>query len=82
MIREDLNRSRNFSLHDAFSAIDQDRDGYITRNEFKDILKEYGFYALETEVTWLIDRYDRDRDGRVSYSEFLDEILPKSPSKR
>ncbi len=81
-MREDLNRSRTFSIHDAFTAVDKDRKGYITRHEFSDILREYGFYALPTEITWLVDRYDRDRDGRVSYSDFVDEILPKSPSKR
>jgi Ca2+-binding EF-hand superfamily protein len=43
------------------------------------MLKEYGFYATDSEITWLIDRYDKNRDGRISYSEFIDEILPKSP---
>lgn len=45
-------------------------------------MKEYGFYATDNEVTWLIDRYDKNHDGRISYSEFIDEIMPKSPSKR
>jgi Ca2+-binding EF-hand superfamily protein len=82
LLRKRLNRRPNFNVHDAFSACDQDRNGYITREEFKGILKEYGFYALDTELTWLVDRYDRNRDGRISYSEFIDEILPKSPTKR
>jgi len=28
-----------------------------------------------------MEKYDKDRDGRISYGEFMDEILPKSPSK-
>lgn len=45
------------------------------------MLKEYGFYATEAEISCLLDRYDRNRDGRISYSEFIDEIMPKSPSR-
>jgi Ca2+-binding EF-hand superfamily protein len=82
LLRKRLLRRPGFSAHDAFTACDIDNNGYITRDEFKGILREYGFYALDNEVTWLIDRYDRNRDGRISYSEFIDEILPKSPSRR
>lgn len=81
-LRKRLLRRPGFSAHDAFTACDKDRNGYITRDEFKSILREYGFYALDSELTWLVDRYDRNRDGRISYSEFIDEILPKSPSRR
>lgn len=80
-LRKKLSRRPGFSAHDAFSACDQDRNGFITREEFKNILKEYGFYATENEVRWLVDRYDRNNDGRISYAEFIDEILPKSPPK-
>jgi Ca2+-binding EF-hand superfamily protein len=53
----------------------------LTRDEFREILREYGFYATSEEISWLIDRYDKNGDGRISYSEFIDEILPKSPSR-
>jgi Ca2+-binding EF-hand superfamily protein len=82
LLRKRLLRRPGFSAHDAFTAVDIDRNGYITRDEFKKVLREYGFYALDSELTWLVDRYDRNRDGRISYSEFIDEILPKSPSRR
>ena len=72
---------RGFSVSDAFSACDADRNGYITRNEFKNILLEYGFYATESELSCLLNRYDRNQDGRISYSEFVDEFLPKSPTR-
>lgn len=71
-----------FSASDAFAAVDQDRNGFITRDEFRGILREYGIFPTETEISWLIERYDRDRDGRISYTEFVEEILPKSPSRR
>ena len=81
-LRRRLLRRPGFSASDAFAAVDQDRNGFITRDEFRSILREYGFYQTETEIAWLLERYDRDRDGRISYSEFVEEILPKSPSRR
>jgi Ca2+-binding EF-hand superfamily protein len=82
LLRKRLSRRPSFNVHDAFMTCDQDKNGYITRDEFKGILKEYGFYATDSEISWLIDRYDKNHDGRISYSEFIDEILPKSPIKR
>lgn len=82
LLRKRLGRRPNFNVHDAFQACDADKNGYITRDELKNILKEYGFYGTDEEISWLIDRYDKNHDGRISYSEFIDEILPKSPSRR
>ena len=80
-LRKRLMRRPGFSASDAFTACDQDRDGYITRDEFRGILRDYGHYVTSDEITWLVDRYDRNQDGKISYSEFINEILPKSPSR-
>lgn len=80
-LRRRLLRLPGFNTSDAFAAVDADRDGYITRDEFRSILREYGFFVSETELLWLVDRYDRDYDGRISYREFVEEITPKSPSR-
>jgi Ca2+-binding EF-hand superfamily protein len=81
-LRRRLLRRPGFNASDAFAAVDSDRNGFITRDEFKSILRQYGFFPTEVELQWLVDRYDRDRDGRITYSEFAEEILPKSPSRR
>ena len=80
-LRKRLMRRPGFNAHDAFVACDTDKNGYITKDEFKKILREYGFYASDNEITWLVERYDKNQDGKISYSEFIDEILPKSPTR-
>ncbi len=75
--RKRLAKRPFFNVHEAFAAVDSDRDGFITRDEFKQILKEYKFYPTDQEVTQLIERFSRNRDGRVSYSEFVEEIMPR-----
>ena len=59
-LRKRLLRRPGFNASDAFSACDSDRNGFITRDELKSLLREYGFYATDTELSWLIDRYDKN----------------------
>ena len=80
-LRHRLVRRPNFSMHEAFQAVDRDRNGYITYDEFQVLLEQHGIFASIKDVESLMDRYDKDKDGRVSYSEFLDEVTPKSPKK-
>ena len=80
-LRHRLARRPSISLHDAFQAIDKDRNGYITYSEFQYLLEQHGIFATAKDVESLMDRYDKDKDGRVSFSEFVDEVTPKSPSK-
>jgi len=45
------------------------------------MLNDYGFFVSQTDLTGLINRYDKNQDGKVSYGEFLNEMTPKSPVK-
>jgi Ca2+-binding EF-hand superfamily protein len=80
-LRHRLARRPSISLHDAFMAVDKDRNGYITYSEFQFLLEQHGIFATAKDVESLMDRYDKDKDGRVSFTEFVDEVTPKSPSK-
>lgn len=66
-------------MHDAFTAIDCDENGFITLEEFKRILNEHGIFVTNQDLVSLISRYDKNQDGKVSYGEFLSEMTPKSP---
>lgn len=78
MLRKRLSRRPDFNVHDAFSTLDRDANGYLSRVEFGHLLSENGFYASEAEISLLMNRYDRNRNGRVTYAEFMEEIIPKS----
>jgi hypothetical protein len=45
-LRLRLLRRSGFSATDAFTAVDSNRNGFIIRDEFKRILREYGFFFL------------------------------------
>eukprot|EP00825_Cyclidium_porcatum_P014726 TRINITY_DN17_c0_g1_i8.p1 TRINITY_DN17_c0_g1~~TRINITY_DN17_c0_g1_i8.p1 ORF type:complete len:284 (+),score=70.10 TRINITY_DN17_c0_g1_i8:154-1005(+) len=80
-LRIELSRRPMFSLQDAFEAIDRDENGFITIDEFKEILNDYGFFVNQIDLQNLVDRFDQDKDGKVSYGEFIQEMSPKTPSK-
>lgn len=58
--------------------MDTKGDGFIDKEEIKDLLIKFNLYVSEKEICALVDRYDRKRDGRITYSEFSNELTPKS----
>lgn len=80
-IRQRLNKRPLFDIYDAFKALDTNDNGFITIDEFKEVLLDHGLFATENELLNLIKRFDKNQDGKVSYSEFVNEITPKSPKK-
>ena len=55
------------------------RDGTITREEFKRLIQSRGFYVSEKEATEIVEKMDKNKDGRITFSEFRDEMVPRSP---
>mmetsp|Transcript_15556 Transcript_15556/g.2591 ORF Transcript_15556/g.2591 Transcript_15556/m.2591 type:complete len:163 (+) Transcript_15556:1084-1572(+) len=80
-IRQRMSSRSSFSLYEAFQALDRDRNGFVTIDEFRDVLLANGVYADIKDLESLMEIYDKNRDGRVSYSEFVQEVTPKSPRR-
>ena len=80
-VRQKLSRMPDFSLYQAFMAVDKDRNGFITIDEFQRILNSHNIFASSKDLQSLMGKYDKNRDGRVSYTDFVQEITPKSPRR-
>ena len=80
-VRQRLSRMPDFSMFQAFNAVDKDRNGFITIDEFQSILHNHRIFASSKDLQSLMEKYDKNKDGRVSYSEFIEEVTPKSPRK-
>lgn len=50
----------------AFKFFDRNRDGVVTREEFKVALETLGFDATPLEREKLLNKYDSNGDGLVS----------------
>nr|GLL28763.1 calcium-dependent protein kinase-like [Ipomoea trifida] len=60
---------RDEHLYKAFQHFDTDHSGFITRDELKSAMMEYGM-GDEATIKDIIDEVDTDNDGRINYSEF------------
>ena len=80
-IRQRLARRPGFSINHAFDAIELRDKGFITVDDFRNILLDWGIFASYSDAAHLVERYDRNRDGVISYGEFVREIAPQSPRR-
>ncbi|KAL6501662.1 hypothetical protein OROGR_026795 [Orobanche gracilis] len=61
--------SKEVNLYKAFHHFDKDECGYITRDEVRQALRQYG---MDDEVTLddILHDVDTDNDGKINYEEF------------
>ncbi|XP_075786420.1 EF-hand calcium-binding domain-containing protein 6-like isoform X4 [Pelodiscus sinensis] len=58
-------------LQKEFEELDPNHTGFISKEEFKDILTELCVHLNEYECEMLGKKFESNGDGRVSYQEFL-----------
>ncbi|KAK3008508.1 hypothetical protein RJ639_013216 [Escallonia herrerae] len=68
MHRHRLDKEEN--LYKAFQYFDKDGSGFITRDELKQAMTEYGM-GDEATIDEVISDVDTDKDGRIDYEEFV-----------
>ncbi|XP_010266896.1 PREDICTED: calcium-dependent protein kinase 29-like isoform X2 [Nelumbo nucifera] len=56
-------------LYKAFEHFDKDGSGFITKDELKQALTEYGM-GDESTIDEIINDVDTDKDGKINYDEF------------
>ncbi|KAJ4965564.1 hypothetical protein NE237_017413 [Protea cynaroides] len=56
-------------LFKAFQYFDRDKSGFITRDELKHAMTQYGM-GDEASIDEVIDDVDTDKDGKINYEEF------------
>ncbi|GAA0185541.1 non-receptor serine/threonine protein kinase [Lithospermum erythrorhizon] len=68
MHRHRLEREEN--LFKAFQFFDKDNSGFITRDELRSAMTQYGM-GDETTIDEILDDVDTDKDGKINYDEFV-----------
>ena len=58
----------------------QDGNGFISRQELRQVMMNLGEKLLEEEIEYLINDIDIDGDGQINYEEFylMMTSVPKS----
>ncbi|XP_069833839.1 EF-hand calcium-binding domain-containing protein 6-like [Dendropsophus ebraccatus] len=64
-------------LHREFEDLDPYGTGFVSKEEFKDLLSELCIHLNDYEREMLSKKFETSRDGRVSYIEFLKPFVPR-----
>ncbi|XP_057794903.1 calcium-dependent protein kinase 29 [Salvia miltiorrhiza] len=68
MHRHRLEKEEN--LYKAFKYFDKDDSGFITRDELRQAMTQYGM-GDEATIDEVLDDVDTDKDGKINYDEFV-----------
>jgi Ca2+-binding EF-hand superfamily protein len=58
LLRRRLARRPNFCLNSAFVYCDREKHGYLTTEDFRQLLEENKIYSTQLELEALVSRYD------------------------
>lgn len=76
-VRENTRLRPNFNYEDAFKSLDTKNSGFIRLEQLSEMfINRYMFYT-NTEIQFLIDRFDKTSSGMISLNEFVRELRPK-----
>ncbi|KAI7724872.1 hypothetical protein M8C21_011019 [Ambrosia artemisiifolia] len=65
-------RERKAELKSVFATFDKNRDGFITKQELSDSLKNIGISTSERDVLEMVQRVDVNGDGLIDFDEFCE----------
>jgi calmodulin len=65
-------------LIDSFKIFDKEEKGYITMEEFREIITKIGTKLKQSEFDEMMREADIDEDGYVIYSSFINMITQRS----
>ncbi|PQJ76251.1 hypothetical protein BTO13_11335 [Polaribacter gangjinensis] len=65
-------RSKFTEPKDAFDFYDEDKDGFLTKNDFKKLLQEADVSVLIRGLVaeFMLQSFDKNNDGLVDWHEF------------
>ncbi|CAF1181109.1 unnamed protein product [Rotaria sordida] len=75
--------SKQSDLIEIFKAIDQDRSGRITFEEFRAAIKALRLgITNDDEIKQLFQQFDSTKNGQIDLSEFLQQLRPPMNERR
>ena len=69
-----INADKLAELKQAFEALDANKDGFISKEELKGLLKDLGDEINDDIITEMMTMADTDKDGKVDFNEFCKAV--------
>ena len=61
--------------HEKFGQLDENGDGFISKNEFRNSLKKQGLFKSEDAVDAAWSHFDKNTDGRISFGGKISFVI-------
>ncbi|XP_068227437.1 crustacean calcium-binding protein 23-like [Palaemon carinicauda] len=65
-----------------FRRLDEDKNHALSKDEFADVLIQFGLELSDEEVSEIHSGFDEDGTGCINYNEFLDKLRPEMNEPR
>ena len=65
------------NLINAFNVFDKNRDGQITKEDFRGIINNLGEKLTQSEIEEILKEADLDGDGTIDFNEFVKMMVSK-----
>ncbi|XP_009608019.1 calmodulin-like protein 3 [Nicotiana tabacum] len=72
MRRSTSNSHNKVELRSIFATFDKNNDGYITKQELKQSLKNIGIYMEDIDIVEMVEKVDSNKDGLIDLDEFYE----------
>ena len=74
-------RNNEDNMERAFAYFDKDNSGFITRDELRKVIAEFGMHGLKGMDEYeFMEALDANNDGKIDYDEFLAFMSSNSPA--
>ena len=70
-ILQNVTNNQRKEYTQAFEVFDKDKDGFVSRQELKTIMRSLGQNPSEDDIEELMVTADSNQDGKISYDEFM-----------
>ena len=77
----DVRKSMNLELKEAFKKFDANNDGNLSPEELETAIDEFGIGLSKLQMKVLMRDIDRDSDGKIDYSEFVERFSSMANSR-
>ena len=72
-----IERTEIYDLLSVFETLDTNRNGFLTKDDFKRELTKRGIELSKNEVKDVFDQINKARNGKISFSEFLSASIDR-----
>ena len=69
-------------LRNAFTAMDANTDGMVTKMELQYLMKSLGEQVSDNFINDMIQRADVNHDGKIQFNEFIDAAIQDGQQRR